>query len=90
MGFESLTQILAPFPNLFLVYGVPVFLYCTFCIYYFALYMVIHVHFAKVKYSIFFHTKIPKGRLVAHLLDTAALWVRIQTSPKNTKWATSA
>jgi hypothetical protein len=28
------------------------------------------------------------AKLVAHLLATAALWVRIQTSPKNTKWAT--
>jgi hypothetical protein len=35
---------------------------------------------------------VAKGRwvakLVAHLLATAALWVRIQTSLKNTKWAT--
>ncbi len=29
-------------------------------------------------------------RLVARLLATAALWVRIQTSLKNTKWATEA
>ncbi len=28
--------------------------------------------------------------LVARLLATAALWVRIQTSLKNTKWATKA
>jgi hypothetical protein len=28
--------------------------------------------------------------LVAHLLATAAVWVRIQTSFKNTKWATLA
>jgi hypothetical protein len=28
------------------------------------------------------------ANLVAHLLATAALWVRIETSPKNTKWAT--
>ncbi len=28
--------------------------------------------------------------LVDRLLATAALWVRIQTSLKNTKWATSA
>jgi hypothetical protein len=28
------------------------------------------------------------AKLIAHLLATAALWVRIQTSPKNTKWAT--
>ncbi len=27
-------------------------------------------------------------KLIARLLDTAALWVRIQTSLKNTKWAT--
>jgi hypothetical protein len=27
------------------------------------------------------------AKLVAHLLATAALWVRIQTSLKNTKWA---
>jgi hypothetical protein len=27
-------------------------------------------------------------KLEAHLLATAALWVRIQTSLKNTKWAT--
>jgi hypothetical protein len=29
-----------------------------------------------------------QGDVVAHLLATAALWVRIQTFPKNTKWAT--
>ncbi len=29
-----------------------------------------------------------EAKLVARLLATAALWVRIQTSPKNTKWAT--
>jgi hypothetical protein len=86
---ESVTQILAPFPSLFQVCGVPEFLYCTFCIYYFALYMIIHVHCEKMKYSIYFiHSKIQRGRLVAHLLATAALWVRIQTSPKNTKWVT--
>ncbi len=28
------------------------------------------------------------AKLVAHLLATAALWVRIQTSPKNTIWTT--
>jgi hypothetical protein len=28
--------------------------------------------------------------LVARLLATAALWIRIQTSLKNTKWATYA
>jgi hypothetical protein len=28
------------------------------------------------------------AKLVAPLLATAALWVRIQTSLKNTKWAT--
>jgi hypothetical protein len=28
------------------------------------------------------------AKLVARLLATAALWVRIQTSIKNTKWAT--
>jgi hypothetical protein len=28
------------------------------------------------------------AKLVARLLATVALWVRIQTSPKNTKWAT--
>jgi hypothetical protein len=28
------------------------------------------------------------AKLVAYLLATAALWVRIQTSLKNTKWAT--
>jgi hypothetical protein len=28
--------------------------------------------------------------LVARLLASAAVWVRIQTSLKNTKWATSA
>jgi hypothetical protein len=27
--------------------------------------------------------------LVAHLLEAAALWVRIQTSLKNTEWTTS-
>ncbi len=30
------------------------------------------------------------AKLVAHLLATTALWVRIQTSPKNTKWTTKA
>jgi hypothetical protein len=30
------------------------------------------------------------AKLVAHLLATAALWVRIQTSLKKTKWATKA
>jgi len=30
------------------------------------------------------------AKLVARLLATAALWVRIQTSLMNTKWATSA
>jgi hypothetical protein len=30
------------------------------------------------------------AKLVSRLLDTAALWIRIQTAPKNTKWATSA
>jgi hypothetical protein len=29
-------------------------------------------------------------QLVARLLATAALWARIQTSFKNTKWATQA
>ncbi len=28
------------------------------------------------------------AKLVAHLLATAALWIRIQKSLKNTKWAT--
>jgi hypothetical protein len=28
------------------------------------------------------------AKLVAHLLVTAALWVRIQTSLKNIKWVT--
>ena len=28
------------------------------------------------------------AKLVARLLATAALWVRIQTSLRNTKWAT--
>jgi hypothetical protein len=28
-------------------------------------------------------------KLVARLLDTAALWVRIQASFKNKKWATA-
>ncbi len=30
------------------------------------------------------------AKLGAHLLATAALWVRIQTSLKNTKWASQA
>jgi hypothetical protein len=30
------------------------------------------------------------AKLIARLLAPAALWVRIQTSLKNTKWATSA
>jgi hypothetical protein len=30
------------------------------------------------------------AKLVARLLTTAVLWVRIQTSLKNTKWATEA
>jgi hypothetical protein len=30
------------------------------------------------------------AKLVAHLLATAAVWVRIQISLKNTKWATLA
>ena len=30
------------------------------------------------------------AKFVAHLLATAALWVRIQASLKNTKWATLA
>jgi hypothetical protein len=30
------------------------------------------------------------AKLVARLLAMAALWVRIQTSLKNTKWATQA
>jgi hypothetical protein len=30
------------------------------------------------------------AKLVSHLLATAALWVRIQTSPKITKWQTYA
>ncbi len=30
------------------------------------------------------------AKLVAYLLATAALWVRIQTSLKNTNWATQA
>jgi hypothetical protein len=30
------------------------------------------------------------AKSAARLLGTAALWVRIQTSPKKTKWATSA
>ncbi len=30
------------------------------------------------------------AKLVARLLSTAALWVRIQTSPENSKWATEA
>ncbi len=29
-----------------------------------------------------------EAKLVARLPATAVLWVRIQTSPKNTKWAT--